>query len=490
LKQNKEHPLPQFDGLDRRARRWLDYEQTVNERLFNDKMLVPFDDRSNTVKTRFYPERRPVWEQDLVWLPNNMVRRYGLIDESIRTDFGIRPRRNFTPLFLHPQTPAPHRELAEQYGRERLADFAVTPTASYRSVVLWDRTAQRSPGLLKLSIGAIIAHTRRVLRENQVARAVLISSLFDCISRKDRQRFDFDWFSEPAGMVETRSRHGWLLRRWPDLLNKAGSTTLMPTFSLISRDGSDVPLLISLLGTSRKTPEAFVIDRLLRPYVAALAHLLFEEGLQYEGHPQNVLWELDSRDHLTGRMVLRDLADTSVNIALRIAKGKPLPKFPRRFLPDNAPFPIAGNAADYRTNAKRWRILRGFDTVEAYGLRSFVWAINKTMLKFCPRYDAKLVEQRYLELWQEAAISSLRARPLFRRNPKGLAIDEAVAYFLSQTDWKALGGRPSRLPASAEPLFIEGRMHRRRGAVYLRVASNWGDLFICEGRPGFFRPAF
>lgn len=489
-KNNREDSHPLFEGLERRITRWLEYEQTINERLFNDRALIPFDARSNTVKARFHPERRPIWEQEFVWLPNKIVRRYGKIDEPLRSIFGVAPRRGHTPLFLYPQIPAPHRELALKYGRQNLSHFQVTPTASYRSVVLWDRAAHRPPALLKLSIGAIIAHTRRALRENQVARAVLVSSLFDCVGQKDRARLDLDWFSEPAGMVETRSRHGWLLRRWPEFLQAPGTSTLIPTFSLISRHKKEPPLLLRLLCSSRKTPEKFVIDRLLRPYVSALAHLFFEEGLQYEGHPQNVLWELDARDQLTGKIILRDLADASVNIALRIAKGKPFPKFDRNFSPQDAPFPVAGNAADYRTNAQRWRILRGLDTVETYGLRSFVWAINQTMVKFRPAYDWKLVERRYLELWQEAAVSSLRARPLFRKNPKGLATDETVAYFLSQVNWNALGAKRSSLPAAAEPLFIEGRMHRRRGAVYLRVESNWGDLFIFDGRPGFFRPAF
>lgn len=479
-----------FEGLNRRILCWLDYEQTLNERLFNDKVLRPFDERSNTVKSRFHPEQRPVWEQELVWLPDKMVRCYGRIDEAIRA-FGVNsPKSRRTPLFLHPQTPAPHRRLGHTYGRERLAGISVTPTSSYRTVLAWDRQMERPPVLLKLSIGAIIALTRRALRENQVARAVLISALFDTISKSDRRRLRLEWFGEPAGMVETLSRHGWLLRRWPDFLMKPGTTTLMPTFSLISRRGDEPPLLLTLVRRSKQSAEDFVIDRLLRPYVDALAHLFFEEGLQYEGHPQNVLWELDRNHELTGRLVLRDLADTSVNLALRLAKGKTLPEFPDGFLPRHAPFPIAGNAADYRTNARRWRILRGFDTVERYGLSCFVWAINKTMGRVCPKYNWKLVEQRYLELWQQAAIHSLRLRPLFRKKPKGLATDESVAYFLSQVDWRALGARPASLPETAEALLIEGRMRKRRDAAYDKLECPWGDLFVCKGRPGFFRPAF
>ena len=73
-----------FDSLGPRVRQWIDYEQTVNDRFFNDKAILAFDERSNTVRRKFYPEQRPVWEQELVWLPNKVVRRYGLVDEAVQ----------------------------------------------------------------------------------------------------------------------------------------------------------------------------------------------------------------------------------------------------------------------------------------------------------------------------------------------------------------------------------------------------------------------
>jgi hypothetical protein len=481
---------PFFEGLDLRTRRWLEYEQIVNERLFNDTMLMPIDERSNTVRPEFCPEQRPVWNQEVTWLPDHLVRCYGPVKKEVRQAFGLNTAKNRTPLFLHPQTPAAHQRLGCRYGREQLGEISATPTSSYRSVVAWRRDGRRAPVLLKLSLGAIIALTRRSLREAQVARAVVISSLFDAIPRRDRERLRFDWFAEPAGMVETQSRHGWLLRRWPHFLTQPGTTTLLPTFSFISHDRNRLPLLVRLIQRSKRPPEAFVVDQLLRPYVDVLAYLLFEHGLQYEGHPQNVLFEISRDERLTGRLVLRDLSDASVNIAFRLAKRKKLPIFTPGFFPRRAPFSIVGNAADYRTNARRWCVLRGFDTVERYGLYGFVWAINTSLTRLVRRYDSNLVRKRYLELWQQAAIDYLGVRPLFRKDPQGLATDEAVAYYLSQVDWRALGARPARLPDAAEPLVIEGRMRRRRRSGYDRLESAWGDLFVSDGLPGFFRPAF
>jgi hypothetical protein len=343
--------------------------------------------------------------------------------------------------------------------------------------------------MLKLSLGAIIGRRRRRLTELHVAQAVVLTSVLDTIPTADRERLHLDWFAEPCGAVEAQSRHGWLLRRLPAFMIEPGTTTLMPVFSLISQEAGRAPHLVRLIRRSRRTPEEFVIDTLIRPYVNAEAHLLFEEGVQHEGHTQNVLVEVDEHERLTRRLILRDLSDASVNIAFRLAKGRPLPSFPPGSLP-RAPFSIAANAGDHRTNFRRPRILRGFDTVERYGLGGFVWPINASLLRFFERYDPHLVEQQYLELWQQAAIRSLGVRPLFREKPRGLATDEAVAYFLRETDWRALGAVTSCLPDAAEPLLGEGRLRRQAGSVYERLSSAWGDLFLSAGRPAFFLPAF
>jgi hypothetical protein len=71
-----------------------------------------------------------------------------------------------------------------------------------------------------------------------------------------------------------------------------------------------------------------------------------------------------------------------------------------------------------------------------------------------------------------------------------MATDEAIADYLRQIDWRASGAVAACLPDAAEPLIGEGRLRRRSGRVYGRIETEWGELFISEGRPAFFRPAF
>ena len=219
------------------------------------------------------------------------------------------------------KAPAELRRLAHSRGGDVLSGVVATPTASYRSVVAWRRRG-RDPGVVvKLSLGTTVGRRRRRLSELNVAQGVVLSAVLDTIPAADRQRLRLEWMAEPCGVVDPHSRQGWLLRRLPRFMTTPGATTLLPLFSLISADGDRVPLLVRLVRRSRRRPEEFILERLIRPYVNAEAYLLFDQGVQHEGHTQNVLLEVDCDERLTGRLVLRDLTDTSVNIAFRVAKG-------------------------------------------------------------------------------------------------------------------------------------------------------------------------
>src|SRR5437773_5187918 len=115
-----------FDGLDDRTRRWVDCEQTLNERLINDKIFSPIDRRSNTVRRELRPERRAVWDQEVVWVPSAAARVYGPVADELRAALDVELRGGRAPMFLHPQPPAALRRLIRSNGCERLAGVAAT----------------------------------------------------------------------------------------------------------------------------------------------------------------------------------------------------------------------------------------------------------------------------------------------------------------------------------------------------------------------------
>src|SRR5262249_40119761 len=155
-------------------------------------------------------------------------------------------------LLQHPQPPPAHRRLAVFHGREPLADVRATPTSSCRSVLAWRRG--RSPVILKLSLGARSSGTWRALQESPGARAVLLSGVFETIPRGKLDALGFDWFPDTAGMVETQTRHGWLLRAMPRRVALEEGRTLVPLFSLISARVDRAPLLVEQIRRSGEDP--------------------------------------------------------------------------------------------------------------------------------------------------------------------------------------------------------------------------------------------
>jgi hypothetical protein len=480
-------------GLDA----WLSFEQTVNDRIVNAELHSPIEHAGNTVRPELRPEAQKRWPMAMVRVPRAAAREYGFPLHALGETLGLRLESDEAPLFVHPQSLRLYRAEIARVGLEDTA-IEVTPTASYRS--LFARSADGRSAVLKVSLGATIGRVHRALREEQIARGLLVSQVLASIPESTRGALQLEWFPELAGVVDRKHRRGWLLRGLPKALAERSEGTLVPAFSLISRrtdarGGVREPLLVELVRRASLRPELFVVQNVLGPYIRTLAYLLLCEGIEYEGHMQNVLFELDGSQALTGKVALRDLSDASLNLALRIARQKALPVLAAGFLPRDAPFSMVANAAGFHVNSRRAWLSRAHDTVDRYGLHSFVWALNRSLERFFPGYASRVVEHAYLELWQRAAVAYLGVRPERRtREPSaagsGLFMDEAIAHFLRARDWASHDLRASALPVGAQALMISGRAQRKRGPAYRALDTSFGQLFLDGTLPAFFRPAF
>src|SRR5262249_45907894 len=168
----------------------------------------------------------------------------------------------------------------------------------------------------------------------------------------------------------------------------------------------------------------------VRQSAAAVAYLLFVQGIEAEIHLQNVLVELNADGDLTGRLVLRDFQDTTVSPPVRVARHKELP-VPSGWTAFGAsPFHLASTAVDYFSNFGRSVLQGAGDMVERYGLWGYVWVFNVALERDFANYDSVAVERAYLELWQEQARRFLGVTPDFCRNGHGIATDEAITEYL------------------------------------------------------------
>ena len=209
-----------------------------------------------------------------------------------------------------------------------------------------------------------------------------------------------------------------------------------------------------------------------------------------EGHTQNILFEMNDAETLSGRIFLRDLSDMSVSLAHRIARKRPLPALEalRPKGAHGAPFALATSAADHHCGQSISTLGRAGATVERFGLRGFIWSINTSLIRYFPRYKARAIEREYLTLWRSETQRYLHIRPQLRTDRVGIRIDEAIATYLRER-WSA--PKRHRLPKGAEPLTRGKGSHSAVSASGLgRVESAWGDLFLSEGVPAYFYPAF
>jgi hypothetical protein len=428
-----------------------------------------------------------------VTLPATSTRAYGFPNAALERTLGLRTPSSMARLFVHPQSQKLYAREIAAFGSAGAPRLCVTPTASYRSLLAWRAGAERRAAVIKTSLPTVIARKRRTLPEHELACGLVVSRVLDTIPEEHKKRLGFDWFSETAGVVLAKRRHGWLLRTLPELMLAANApTTLVPAFSLISRRGDEPPLLVELIRRSGKSPERFVAERVLLPYINVLSYLLFDQGISCEAHSQNVLFETSAdTGELTGRLVLRDFADASVNIPLRVARRKPLPSFRPGFFPRAAPFPVVSAAADHFRDGRRPGRSRARQTVERAGLIGFVWAINHCLGAFFPGCEKGSVTSLSFKLWQRAALRYLGITPLIDAPRCRIAIDQAIRRFLALTDWSALGAEPrQRLPKAAEALVTGRRAQRRPSAMYTRIRTGWGDLYLDDNQPSFFCPAF
>ena len=81
----KSLPVSGLYGLDDRIVLSVDYEQLLNERLFNRQFSPP----TNCVKESLRPESRSIWNQEVVWLPKKFARCYGHVEAELRAAFTL-----------------------------------------------------------------------------------------------------------------------------------------------------------------------------------------------------------------------------------------------------------------------------------------------------------------------------------------------------------------------------------------------------------------
>ena len=167
---------------------------------------------------------------------------------------------------------------------------------------------------------------RRTISQGEVARSVGVNNVLALARRRGELPASFKYVPEvfstiPRGMEEG----GMVIRAIPREVAR-GQVRYVPLFSLYAEPaGGGRPLLAEMIERSGQSPEAFVRDRIVKPFARQWIELTVGRGIMPEPHAQNVLLEV-GRDGLpTGNFVHRDFGGFNIDFEYRRQSGQALP---------------------------------------------------------------------------------------------------------------------------------------------------------------------
>ncbi|MBI2605048.1 MAG: hypothetical protein HYW49_03100 [Deltaproteobacteria bacterium] len=319
-----------FYDLPRGIVEWLNNEQRLNDRIEN---VDVFDSvKETTLEPVYSPENRPTFWIYTVEVPES--EGFRIFTTKKRVPAGIllaRDGKRVFRFFVHPASKKYFEKFLRGYAWKR--EYLATPTASHRSLLVWNPLTDDSPIAIKVSLDAEIGGSNRLLSRSQIERAVIMSTLINAIPENELEAQGIRFLDEPASAILDAADAGTAVRALPrTLLEGDRSVKLIPMFSVYSKPPGKEPSIVQSIRASGLPPREFLERFLIASLVRQHAWLAFHHGLSAEPHEQNVMIELKDGKP-TGVFYYRDLGGFHLIPGLRVAAGKPLPLLPSGFDP-------------------------------------------------------------------------------------------------------------------------------------------------------------
>ena len=306
---------------------WLYFEQVVNARnqgVFFSPLNFEALDR------RYDPMNRPVWEIGYLEIPMNEAwfRYDSLSDHASKVLFFERDGKSYVRFFIHPMMEEKYRHEIIKYGLHR-GTFLASPTASPRSLVVWNRHNPEEFVGQKVSLAVSVGELDRKVDIDQLERAFAINEVMKEVPESAKTQYGFDYLHE--AMIQNTStsepnqagkKFGNISRDLPAMVHPNGRPKYIPGFALFSvgPNGED-PRIVDLINRSGLPAETYLENYILKPLLQSYAYLTFEHGIIGEPHAQNVLFGSDENGNLNGHVIFRDLDGFKPDIGLRHLLG-------------------------------------------------------------------------------------------------------------------------------------------------------------------------
>jgi hypothetical protein len=247
--------------------------------------------------------------------------------------------------FIHPSRTESYDDYIQKYGIVR-TEFAGYLGGSPRSIYAWDLgDSNIKPFQAKTSLHWRVNDDLKINIPNKVHRSFFVNDAFSQISDEAKAKYNFDFLPESLQAMPRGA--ATMIREIPDEFVRPGGKKYVPGYYLVSHRAKDddkstnmrdrertvEPLLKKWLKGLQGNAKLEAAAEILRPLLRVSAYLMFEEGLKGELHEQNVYFELDAKDQLTGKIYIKDLDSFRTDLELRLRKGRDLEAIRKVFKP-------------------------------------------------------------------------------------------------------------------------------------------------------------
>lgn len=237
-------------------------------------------------------------------------------------------------LFVHPESEVHYDFLRASYnyvGPDQ-TEFFASPTSSYRSLVVWNRNnMKRKPFIAKVSLDKnVIGSIDRLVSINEVERSVANQRALDKIGAKKLSEMNLKIFPETAGLTIDKVHPGTpdklggqLIREIPDEIVN-GQKKWLSLSAMMSPNRKPKPIIMDIIEKSGLSSYDFFKTYMIDNYLQMFEEVSLKQGLNFEPHSQNLVFETTIDMKPTGKWVLRDFGGVWPDVLTMAKNGGPV----------------------------------------------------------------------------------------------------------------------------------------------------------------------
>jgi hypothetical protein len=302
------------EALSKGVREFLNEEQN-----FHNKDLWGKNAFASNIDPKYVPESNPKFPLPYYLIPETDTKFLysSQFDKKVGDQlYMLVSGMKYFKLFVHPESEKHYDFLkhAYRYIGPTETEFMASPTSSYRSLVVWNQSnKKKTPFIAKVSLNKNVTDDMdRLVSENEVERSIVNQKALDHIGKDTLERMNIKFFPESAGLIFDRKLNGssdklggQLIREIPvEVIN--GDKKWLSFSALMSPNHKPKPLIIEVIKQSGLSSYDFFEEYMIKNYLGMFENISLKNGINFEPHSQNLVFETTVNFKPTGKWILRD----------------------------------------------------------------------------------------------------------------------------------------------------------------------------------------